>query len=498
MASRLLLTHYFRPRGSQPLPQTTQADIQSLLDTLPAVSSSSLDVIYSNSPLPGPEEECLCLQLHTLEAHVLPIEREMARSRLAVPLLETTLDQWKTLYSKLQNEVEARRRLFSPIRWIPDELLCEVFAQCVNEDEKKADFSFSLTRVIRVCRRWRNAALSCPSLWRRVDDDCHYLRKGDTERNMLCLLSVPESIQRAMFHLTHSGTHLPLFVGCSRSFDNSGIALLPPEDPKDIPRGAAFLDAILKTSTRWATLSLRFLTVEETHAFINKVLQKQISFPNLTRVTILTRYHITGSVSLDCVPLLSRMPALKHLTLIDNTPLKSGLDIHSAPWSRLQSCKLDWRWGAQAFHVFTSFPPNSRVVVRFAKHKTQLPYAAIKVALGELVLDMCQLQFISNILWALVAPNLHTLELWGRYGPLRQTTITILDVARLTQRSSCYITEKTRTNLTSIGHVGLSACLPRIRRWRRRSRAPRYFGTQPCAPTAANPDCPRQLSCPPA
>ena len=78
-----------------------------------------------------------------------------------------------------------------PLRRLPEEILLQIFEHCADEEAQKwFEYGFRLvqnpkflTRMAGVCRHWRNIALGCPRLWRRVLAPAFVTRWTDCGRN---------------------------------------------------------------------------------------------------------------------------------------------------------------------------------------------------------------------------------------------------------------------------------------------------------------------------
>jgi len=105
----------------------------------------------------------------------------VARESYSTEMLRAQITEAITSFSGMASI--ARRSItnkyngvFHPLRRLPEEILLQIFERCADEEIQewfKCDCSVSRnpkfpTRMAGVCRRWRNIALSCPRLWRRI------------------------------------------------------------------------------------------------------------------------------------------------------------------------------------------------------------------------------------------------------------------------------------------------------------------------------------------
>ncbi|KAJ7649122.1 hypothetical protein DFH06DRAFT_1209001 [Mycena polygramma] len=84
--------------------------------------------------------------------------------------LQETLERMRTDRTKLQEYIDACRSVFSPVRRLPPELLCEIFASVPDHaepwTETPADVAkFHLLRISEVCNHWRTLVIRTPRLW---------------------------------------------------------------------------------------------------------------------------------------------------------------------------------------------------------------------------------------------------------------------------------------------------------------------------------------------
>ena len=83
----------------------------------------------------------------------------------------TESDLWKThaLSSKLCNNGMCVAPA-SPIRQVPDDILCEIFTQSLPSDAMATfDPLESPILLTHICQRWRVLAINFPLLWKRLE-----------------------------------------------------------------------------------------------------------------------------------------------------------------------------------------------------------------------------------------------------------------------------------------------------------------------------------------
>ncbi|KAF6757025.1 hypothetical protein DFP72DRAFT_892951 [Ephemerocybe angulata] len=108
-------------------------------------------------------------------------ERQQIKTYL-VPVVESSLaldaaiqDARRTLESLLEDKatidatISAHEAILRPIRRLPPDILREIFAQCLPVDQPPTMESDKAPLTLtRVCRSWREIALSSPELWRHI------------------------------------------------------------------------------------------------------------------------------------------------------------------------------------------------------------------------------------------------------------------------------------------------------------------------------------------
>ncbi|KAJ7926208.1 hypothetical protein B0H13DRAFT_1561228, partial [Mycena leptocephala] len=69
----------------------------------------------------------------------------------------------------LQAHVDGCRSAFSPVRRLPPELLCEIFASCLpsfrDSRREPCVAERALLEISQVCATWRSLILGTPGLW---------------------------------------------------------------------------------------------------------------------------------------------------------------------------------------------------------------------------------------------------------------------------------------------------------------------------------------------
>ncbi|KAJ7067237.1 hypothetical protein C8F01DRAFT_1365370 [Mycena amicta] len=469
---QLLITHYFRPVGSPPLLSPDFVAVENLLNALPELDIATM---RSNFAPSEPQRQRFRLKLDSLLTESLCIEREMGRLQLSIlrlkhhlSQLESDLSRWIKLHAKLQDAVAGYRCISSPIRRIPTEILGEIFAQCVAADKKGKDPSFSLLRIIRVCRRWRDAALSSPTLWGLISlDSCRMLDGEEMETRSVeswiddddivntIDLDGPSILKRAALYLQHSGTAVPLSVHWSHNFVRVGPPSRDGEDLLNDARYSEFLDKLLAESPRWEAVELA-LEEEKFAAFVSKA--GQVSFPMLREVVIRATCRGVPWNSPRCAAFLESLPALSRL-VVNGRANTIWLDRNSAPWARLRSIKIESGRGRDVLAVLPLFAANASLHLQniTLPQAPLIPAALIKTCIGALYLGCCEDSFTSTLLRTIVAPYLTELHIRGTSWLWLDGTHVPL-IAPFIERSSCRLVKLS----LDVHHSRCNAYWPRI------------------------------------
>ncbi|KAG1732073.1 hypothetical protein EDB19DRAFT_2041609 [Suillus lakei] len=124
--------------------------------------------------------------------------------------LEAVMDGVKNLHQQLVEKKEKitqsmnlHKGFISPLWRFPNELLSQIFHDCLPDTLSRSD---GLMLLIGICRRWREVATSTPSLWRRL-----YMQVNDTDwpRAASCYDSWLKWSRGLALSLAFSGIDIP-------------------------------------------------------------------------------------------------------------------------------------------------------------------------------------------------------------------------------------------------------------------------------------------------
>ncbi|KAJ7592786.1 hypothetical protein C8J56DRAFT_929485, partial [Mycena floridula] len=177
------------------------------------------ELLASSSALTEPERVYLNQLLDTSNDEI---------SRLTAAIDKLVLQR-----EKLQSNVVAYKAVLAPIRLLPEDMLREIFVNCLPSN-KPANIAITDAPLLlgRICRSWRELALSTPELWASIH--VHFLHPFDTIR-------VQRLYDEAQAWIARSGT-CPLTVAVTYRH----------EDPIVVK----FIDYLTKLSKRWSSLDI--------------------------------------------------------------------------------------------------------------------------------------------------------------------------------------------------------------------------------------------------
>ena len=114
-----------------------------------------------------PPSQCVVDDLSGLIAS--PME-ELALTNQNITNLELELRALKSKRKQLRSTaLEEYLIITSPIRRLPDDILSEIFYQCIHSHRNPLmSASEAPVLLTQICSRWRSVALSSPELWARL------------------------------------------------------------------------------------------------------------------------------------------------------------------------------------------------------------------------------------------------------------------------------------------------------------------------------------------
>ncbi|KAJ6502200.1 hypothetical protein C8R45DRAFT_1209810 [Mycena sanguinolenta] len=97
-----------------------------------------------------------------------PLE-EIARIDAQIAEMELALTQLRARHALVQTPIDAHKALISPMRFVPQDILQEIFISCLpSKHDALIDFTEAPLLLGRICRHWRSVAYSTPILWSSI------------------------------------------------------------------------------------------------------------------------------------------------------------------------------------------------------------------------------------------------------------------------------------------------------------------------------------------
>ena len=138
---------------------------------------------------------------HLLKSNATPSDSEVITVRALITDAEASIEELhrrfpvrdyasQVIESQLLKSIEAHRAILSPVRYLPSEILQEIFFLYSDNPHSNARIATMPWRLGHISHRWRKIALSLPFLWDNIPKI--YLYEGRPEpsyfRALVCLL----------------------------------------------------------------------------------------------------------------------------------------------------------------------------------------------------------------------------------------------------------------------------------------------------------------------
>uniref|UniRef100_A0A0W0G6A0 F-box domain-containing protein n=1 Tax=Moniliophthora roreri TaxID=221103 RepID=A0A0W0G6A0_MONRR len=249
------------------------------------------------------ERDVLVQFLKDAETETRGYETEINKLKAAVVSLENKRDRLKKTMAK-------HRSLLSAIHKLPPEILREIFAFFCEENLLELSSTSSALFLSQVCGRWREIALSMPSLWSSVSinlgdwksDDCHRLRTVT---------------QLFMGRSKTSPLSLAIDFDCQEGLEDEAVPVL---------------DTLVAHSSRWQRVALQG---------VRGALRHPVFAPIKGVLPILTHLELTGGTEdknfEHSSDLFSVCPSLTSLIIEPSCPVGLNWDI---PWQQIRNLEL--------------------------------------------------------------------------------------------------------------------------------------------------------------
>src|SRR5882762_1469322 len=138
------------------------------------------NIVAGNFTIPSPPVPNL---LRTAGRAPSQVEADVIRNTIGktehdILLLDEEIDQLQAVLVELQRKhdalamhLQAHRNLLAPVRKLPMEVMSEIFILCLPDKQHDSN-GYALSHAVllpgQICRLWREAALSTPSMWSSI------------------------------------------------------------------------------------------------------------------------------------------------------------------------------------------------------------------------------------------------------------------------------------------------------------------------------------------
>ena len=137
---------------------------------------------------------------HLLKSNEIPSESEVIAIRALITDAEVRIEELhrrfpardrasQVIESQLLKIIEAHKVLLSPVRYLPSEILQEIFLRYADNLHRNVTIATMPWRLGHISHRWRKIALSFPSLWDNIPKIKHLLaRPRSYVQALICLI----------------------------------------------------------------------------------------------------------------------------------------------------------------------------------------------------------------------------------------------------------------------------------------------------------------------
>ena len=153
---------------------------------------------------------------HLLKSNAAPSDSEVIAIRALIAEAKASIEELRRRFptgdhasqaieSQLLKTIEAHRALLSPVRYLPSEILQEIFLHYADDRGPNVTIRTMPWRLGHISHRWREIALSLPSLWDNIPKIC--LSQSGLE---------PSRVRALVYLLRRSGTSPTLKLNIRR------------------------------------------------------------------------------------------------------------------------------------------------------------------------------------------------------------------------------------------------------------------------------------------
>ncbi|KAJ3526118.1 hypothetical protein NMY22_g10297 [Coprinellus aureogranulatus] len=266
-------------------------------------------------------------------------EREDAAHALADQIEEMKKDlaRMETLHACHHRFIDEHRKLLSPVRALPEDVLTLIFFACIEDVDQQVSRRHQTHTsrkhpsvvVSHVCAEWRALALRTPNLWARIHVE------------MPCLETVDgyESAAYAVWCKNFDAMHRRLQVWVERSFPcpvdldfRSGYVCPEVQHSYQVrarKRYEALADTVRSSSSSWRRVYFWLLMDDGTKPLVHSLAGTQ--FPSLTSLSMNVHQHDEPPPSQDIVMCVQELAA----SPIFAAPNLRDLELYGM-WSNIQ------------------------------------------------------------------------------------------------------------------------------------------------------------------
>ncbi|KAJ7704736.1 hypothetical protein B0H16DRAFT_1346551, partial [Mycena metata] len=214
--------------------------------------------------------------------------------------------------SALTSPIVDHRRILSPLRRLPTELLSAIFLECSQTRSGASSFCNPAVEppVTRVCRSWRAVILSTPRVWRCIED-------------VWCDLTTPPAVLATLvLRRLERSAQVPLEI------------VFEPASRFDEAQRISLINALLSATYRWQDVSLHLTDFELRHFKIDQ------SVPQLRRLALIAPHDAHLGCFFRSLPVLEDL-YYGHVGKAGSTaPPRLSSQLHDFPLPQLTRLSL--------------------------------------------------------------------------------------------------------------------------------------------------------------
>ncbi|KAK7472008.1 hypothetical protein VKT23_000115 [Stygiomarasmius scandens] len=212
-------------------------------------------------------------ETHVWSEQIRVAEEDLRRYESEIACLKSRIAALTTEAGILKNSVGMARSMLSPVRRLPNEVLGRIFSRCHGLPVFSMSEIFENPPFLSVCIKWRNVALSDPSIWSSL------------------MVEMPQ--KNGAFHPARNLRALKFHLSCSKASPLDVSIFFPestraPVDPVD---SYEMVDSLALHAARFTSLSIFGAFIAPPNFRIFERLEAIQSFPQLK------------SLDLSCAPI---------------------------------------------------------------------------------------------------------------------------------------------------------------------------------------------------